>query len=100
MPARSALGGLSIDNAAAAIKASISRGLALSGLDDQRAAGREPLGRLRNQGAIGVIAVLAAVERQMRIVLAHLDAQFRNFPCGNIGRVRHDQIERAASAAA
>jgi hypothetical protein len=69
--------------------------LAQSRLDDQRAARSKQARRLRDQGTIAVKPVGAAVEREVRIVIANLSGKSCDVGRADIRWVRHDQIERA-----
>src|SRR5258707_12339716 len=60
---------------------------------NERAAARKQPRGLRNQRAIGVKSVRAAVQRAMRIVIAHLYGETSDFRRADIGWVRHNQIE-------
>ena len=88
-------GGRSSVNPAAVIKPSI---IARSGrvrLPRQgRRRGQQPCG-LRNERAIGVKPVVAAVERAMRIVFADLGGETGDIGRADIGRVGDDQVETA-----
>ena len=59
------------------------------------APGRQQPRRLRDQGAIGVEPVGAAVERGQRIVVADLGGEPGDIGRADIGRIRDDQVERA-----
>src|SRR5262245_35965132 len=65
----------------------------MAGFDDQRPARGEPLRRLRDQRAVSLQPIAAAIKRQAWIVVAHLAAQARNIRRADIRRVRHDEIE-------
>ena len=67
----------------------------MPGFHNERAAVRKQPRRLRNERAIGVKSVGAAVQRAMRIVIADLDGETGDFRRADIGRVRHDEVEAA-----
>ena len=64
-------------------------------LDNQDAAGAKQPRGLGNQRAVGAKSIAAAVQRAKRVMIADLGCEMDNFRGANIGRVRHDQIERA-----
>ena len=69
--------------------------LILPDLHNQDAAGAKQPRGLGNQCAVGVKSIAAAVQRAKRVVIADLGCEMADFRGANIGRVRHDQIERA-----
>jgi hypothetical protein len=93
MPARSALGGFSGVNPAAVINSPISPLWSWPSFHRENAAGRQPPRGLRNQHAVGVEAIGAAVQREERVVIADLGGETGDIGRADIGRVRHHQIE-------
>ena len=98
MPARSALGAAAGVNPAAIIKPRLSPLWPCPASTTRAAARRQKAGRLRNQRAIGVQPVGAAIERAQRIVIPDLRGETGDVGRADIGRVRNDQIERARLA--
>ena len=94
MPARSALGGLQALTPQPSSKLSISPLWPCTGLHNQSGARRQKTRSLRDQRAIGVKSVGAAIERGERVVIAHFGGEACDIRRADIGRVRHDQIER------
>ena len=54
---------------------------------------------MRNQGAVGVEPIGAAVERRAGIVRAHLDIETGDIGRGDVRRIGCDQVERAGQRA-
>ena len=69
--------------------------MTLAGLHDQGSAGRQTASRLRDQRAVGIQPVGAAVERGQGIVIPDLHRQTADISRTDIGRIRDNQIERA-----
>ena len=71
-----------------------------AGLDSYRAiaAGRQQPSRLGGNRAVTIETGRPAVERNRRVVIAHLRRQRRNLVVRDIRRVRHDQLERSGQA--
>ena len=65
---------------------------------NQPAARRKQARRVGSDGTVGIEAIVAAIERKRRIVVAHLRREGRDFAAHHIRRVRHDDIEWAAHA--
>ena len=69
--------------------------LALSDFHGEDALRRQQPRRLRNQRAIGVEPVAAAVERARRVEIPHLGGETGDIGRADVGRVRDDEIESA-----
>ena len=67
----------------------------MPGLDDQHALGRKQPRCLRNERAIGVQSVHSAVKCCKRIMIADLGGEAGDVGRADVGRIGHDQIERA-----
>uniref|UniRef100_A0A0N4ZD57 LigA n=1 Tax=Parastrongyloides trichosuri TaxID=131310 RepID=A0A0N4ZD57_PARTI len=68
-------------------------------LDGEDALRAQDAGDLGRQVAIGLQAVRTAIQRQMRIVLAHFRVQTGDVAAGNVGRVGHHQVEAVVGEA-
>ena len=67
--------------------------LAIRKLDEQTAAGLQELGRPLREGAMKIEAVSAAIERQARVVVAHLRLQQLDFRRRNVRRIGNNYVE-------
>ena len=68
--------------------------LAIRKLDEQAATGLQELGRPLREGAVKVEAIGAAIQRQARVVVAHLRRQSLDLDARNVRGVADDQIKR------
>ena len=67
--------------------------LAVAKFDQQAAARLERLARPLGEGAVKIQAVGAAIQREARIVIAHLRLQQLNFTRGNVRRIGDNCLE-------
>ena len=93
MPARSARSCAGAKAPAAANSAPHGGGLPGPDLDGQHAAGAQASGGGRDQPAVDVEPVFAAVERQARLVLAHVRLEGAVLGRGDVRRIGDDDVE-------
>src|SRR5207248_10872087 len=67
--------------------------LAIRKFDEQAAAGLQELGRPLRQGAVKFEAISAAIQRQARVVVAHLRLQQLDFRRRNVRRIGDNYVE-------